>query len=74
MKKDRTHELIMFGASSNAILLAEHYDNLPEDDRKKMVIEMCYAVRELMAFRNIINGMVPLKEPVRDAARQYLED
>lgn len=74
MTKQIKHETMMMTASSSARMLLSHWHTISEEEKKEMVFSVCFAHKELMDFRNIINGMVDLKYPSKVAAAPYIQE
>ena len=54
-------------------LAVEHPEIHDEAKLREIMIEADYALRMLMDFRNIINGMVEFEDEPQEAARPYID-
>lgn len=68
MTRQTENHLKFFQGVSSVSMLVKYYDDLPEEDRKKMTMDVCDSLKQLMEFRNVINDMIDFESTPHEIA------
>ena len=72
MADEKYHNKLL-AATVAARSLEYHYDILSEDDRRTAISQACWAVRELMAVRNVIRDLANLEASASETCLAFAE-